>query len=201
MTDRDGIFITYAHTLEPRGVGRGHAGGDHLGDVPVDVVAEEGRGVLGDHSEPAVRQQAGLHESLESVADAQNQTSSGKKPLDGLCHNLVVQHVGDELAASVRLVAGGEAAAEHQDLALVDVLLHLVDGLEHILVGKVAEHGGAHLGPGLAERLRRVVVTVRAREDRKVGDDLVDCRAVIFKIRLFRLERLHILHPLRQQPL
>ena len=77
---------------------------------------------------------------------------------------LVVQHIGNEFTAAVRLVARREAAAEHEDMARSDRLLHPADRVENSLRRQVAEHLAAHFGTRPAEGLRGVVVAVAARE-------------------------------------
>ena len=75
-------------------------------------------------------------------------------------------------------------------MAIPDSVRHLIDGVEDILVGQVAEHACANLGSGFAEGLGRVVVAVSAREYWQVSHDLIDGRAFIFKIGLLGLEGL-----------
>ena len=65
---RDSIFITDCHPSQPRRVRGCHTGRHHLGDVPVDVVAEQGRRVLRHLAEFPVRQQTRLHKRLETIA-------------------------------------------------------------------------------------------------------------------------------------
>jgi len=74
--------------------------------MAVDVVAEEGRAVLGHLAEASVWKESGLDESLESVADAEDKAATVDKSVDGISYLLVVENVGDELTASVRLVTG-----------------------------------------------------------------------------------------------
>ena len=44
--------------------------------------------------------------------------------MDSICYILIVQHISDELAASVRLITGRETTTEHQNVTLIDILLH-----------------------------------------------------------------------------
>ena len=89
--------------------------------------------------------------------------------MDLLRDILVVEYVGDELAASVGFVARRESAAEHEDVAPADMLLHLADRAEDRLGREVAEDRRLDLGAGAAEGAGRVVVAVRTREDGQVG--------------------------------
>ena len=134
--------------------------------MTVDVVAEERGRFGGDAAGPAVWQQAALDESLETVAYAQDKAAALLESLDGCAHAGVANHAGDELAAAVRLVSGGESAAERQDVALVYTAAHLVYGVLHILTAEVAEHEGPDLCSSAAESLGSVVVAVGAREHR-----------------------------------
>ena len=83
VADRNSVEVADFHTGKPRRVGGGYPCGYHLGDVTVDVVAEEGRGLLGDKAEPAVRQQSALDQSLETVADAKDESAPVNQPVDG----------------------------------------------------------------------------------------------------------------------
>ena len=159
---------------EPRRVGRSHTRRDDLRDVAVDVVAEERRGLLRDHAETAVGQQTRLDQCLETVADTQNQAATVQQRVDLRHDILVVQHVDDELGTAVGFVTRGEAAAQHEDMRPADVLLHLGDRTQDVVAGDVAQHAHLHLGTGPAERLGRIVVAVRAREDRNVNQRVFD---------------------------
>ena len=87
--------------------------------MTVDVVAEERGRFGGDAAGPAVGQQAALDERLETVADAQDKAAALLESFDGCAHAGVADNAGDELAAAVGFVSGGETAAERQDVALV----------------------------------------------------------------------------------
>ena len=132
--------------------------------MTVDVVAEERRRLFGHQAQPSVGQQTRLDQRLETVADTQNQTAPVEQTMYFLRNILVVQHIGNEFTAAVRLVARREAAAEHEDMARSDRLLHPADRIENSLRRQVAEHLAAHFGTRPAEGLRGVVVAVAARE-------------------------------------
>ena len=72
----------------------------------------------------------------------------------------------EELRGAVRLVAGGKAAGEHDDLGLADGLFKLLHGFPDIGSRQVAEHLCHHVRARALEGLRAVVLAVRAREDR-----------------------------------
>ena len=87
--------------------------------MAIDVIAEEGWRIGSDASQLAIGQEAALHQSLESVADAQDQASSCLE-----CSNCgtdlgIVDDICDEFAAAVRFVTGGEATAECKDVRVV----------------------------------------------------------------------------------
>ena len=96
------------------------------------------------------------------------------------CYIAVVENVGNELAAAVGLVAGREAAAQNEYVALVDASFHLVDRREYVVRSKVAEYRLAYLGACAAECARRVVVAVGAGEYRNEDLYLVYRLAGIF---------------------
>lgn len=195
----DSELIADVKARKPRGIGGGHPRGDHAGDMAVNVVAEEGRRVLGDLTQTAVREKAGLHEGLEAVADAEDEAATVEKVMDGLRDLGIVQNIGDKLAASIRLVTGREAAAEGEDLALGYVLFHPLDGVEDGLLCEVTEDTETGLGTCLAEGLGRVVVAVRARENWQVHKRMLDAWALVLKIYLLGLEWLNPLGSARKE--
>ena len=85
--------------------------------MAVDVVAEKGWGIRGDLAQAAVRKEAALYKGLEAVAYSKYEATAVQQGVDLSCYLAVVEHVGNELSASVRFVSGGESAAEHKDLA------------------------------------------------------------------------------------
>ena len=166
--------------------------------MSVDIISEQCRRILGDGSEVSIRQESGFHQSLEAVADAQNQAAACDKRLNGCRNLLIVKDIGNEFSASVRLVACRESAAEHQNLTFVNVLLHLVDGVEDVLLRKVAEHACLHLCTCLVECLGGIVIAVRSGEYRQISHRLGDFLALVFKIYLLGLVRFDTFHPLKQ---
>ena len=193
VTYSDSMKITYGKALEPRRIGSRYTGCNHLRDMAVDIVTEECRAVLCHLTETAVWKKTRLHKSLESVADAENKTTTVDKRVDSIRYILVVQHVGNKLTASVRFVSRRESAAEHQDMTLVDILLHFRDRTEDIIFCEIAEYAHTHLGTGIAPSLCRVIVTVCTREYREICYRCLYRLTLIFKVSLLRLERLHAL--------
>ena len=82
---------------------------------------------------------------------------------------------GDELGAAVRLVAAGEAAGQHDDLAVIDGLDQCLAALGHVGGGQVADDQDLRVGTGAGKGLGGVVLAVGAREHR--NDDLGLCHA------------------------
>ena len=187
MAEGDAVALTLGEAGEPGGIHRGDLGRGHQGDVAVDVVAEERRGIRRHAAQLPVREQAALDQRLEAVADAQDKAAAREEVRDGGADLGVVDDVGDELAAAVRLVTGGEAAAEGEDLALGDPLREGVDGPEDILRRQVPEHERTDLGPGLAESLGGVIVAVGAREHRQAHDGMLHRSAGVDEV--LRIER------------
>ena len=85
---------------------------------------ERERGALVVHgADVAVRHQAQLHERLEAVADAQHQAVAVEQQVaHGLGDLGGAEEGRDELRRTVGLVAAGEAAGQHDDLAVLDGL-------------------------------------------------------------------------------
>ena len=161
--------------------------------MTVDIVAEECRAFLGNHAKTSIREKARLDESLEAVAYTENKSSAIKKSMDRIRNLLVVQNIGNELTTSVRLVTCRESTADHKNMALVDILLHLCNRSEDILLSKVAEYAHTDLRTGIAPSLCRIVVAVCSREYRKICNWSLNRLALISEIGLLCLEWLHAL--------
>ena len=80
-------------------------------------------------------------------------------------------------------------------MALRYVLLHFLDGTEDILAPEVAECGHPDFRPGLAERLRSIVVAVGPRENRQIGYRCLHWLALVPELLSLDLERTDIIHP------
>ena len=148
---------------------------------PVDVVAEQRRGILRHHAQTAVRQQSRLDQRLKTVADAEDKAAAVKQRVNFLAYILVVKYVHDKLRAAVRLVARREAAAKHENMGAADMLLHLGDRAQDVVAAQIAQYAGRHLGSRVAERLGRIVIAVRAGEYGQVGHRTLDGFALIGK--------------------
>ena len=167
--------------------------------MTVDVVAEECRAFLCDHAETAVWKETRLDKCLESVADTEDKSAAVEQCVDSICYLLVVQHICNELTATVRLITRRESAAYHKDMTLVDILLHLSDRTEDVIFGKVAEHAHTHLGAGISPCLCRVIVAVGSRKHRQICDWGLNRLALIFKVCAFCLIWLDVLHASRNK--
>ena len=87
--------------------------------MAADGVERQRRAFGGHRHDVAVRHQAQLDERLEAVADAEHQTIAVLQQVaHGLGDGRRAEERGDELGGAVRLVAAGEAARDHDDLAL-----------------------------------------------------------------------------------
>ena len=80
--------------------------------MTVDIVAEECRRILCEHTGLSVREKSALDKGLESVADSKNETATGNKLLYLGRHLAIVEHIGYKLTASVRLISGGESSGK-----------------------------------------------------------------------------------------
>ncbi len=91
--------------------------------MTADGVERQCRALGGHRHDVAVWHQAELDQRLEAVADAEHQTITVVQQVaHGLSHGRGPEERGDELGGAVRLVAAGEAAGDHDDLALLDLL-------------------------------------------------------------------------------
>ena len=189
--------VTYSEVLEPRRVGCAHAGCHDLRDMTVDVVTEECRTFLGHHAETTVWKKARLDQSLESVADTEDETAAVKQRMDSISDYLVIKHIRYELTATVRLVTCRESAADHEDMTLIDVLLHFCDRPEDIIFGKIAEYAHAHLCTRITPCLCRIVVTVCTREYREICNRSLNRLTFIFKVSTLCLIWLDTFHSCR----
>ena len=141
--------------------------------MTVDVVSEQRWRIRSHATRLAIRQQAALHQSLETVAYAQDKASACLQGRYCRRYLLVIDDIRNELAATVGLVSRRESAAEGKDMAFVDAGRQGVDGIQNVLGMKVAEYEGPHLRTGLPESLCRVVVAVRSRKYWKAYDRML----------------------------
>ena len=121
-----------------------------------------------DGADVAVGHQAQLDEGLEAVADAQHQAVA---LLQQLAHRLgdggAAEEGGDELGAAVRLVAAGEAAGQHDDLAASEWPSRRASQLSATSAGvRLLMTRISGLGPGPRKGTGGVVLAVGAGEDR-----------------------------------
>ena len=86
--------------------------------MAVDIVPEQCRRILCHHSETAVRKKTRLDKRLEAVADSEDKSSPVEKLMYLFCNLLIVQHIGYELTASVRLISCRESSAQGKYMAL-----------------------------------------------------------------------------------
>ena len=198
VAHRDGELLAHHQAGQPRGIGGAHTRGNHLGDVAVDVVAEEGGRCFGHLAQAAVRQQAGFHEGLETVADAQDEAAAIQQGVYLFGNLGIVEHVGNELAAAIGFVTGRETARQRQDVALFQGFGHFIDRPEDVFLRQVAEHAETHLGALLPEGFRGIVIAVGSRENGDIDHRRFHFLAGIFQIGLASLERLLALHSFRE---
>ncbi len=151
---------------QPRREVARHAGADEAALVAADGVEGQRRSVGCGFHDVAVRHEAELDERLEAVADAQHEAVAGLQQLADRLGDLGrAEERGDELGGAVGLVAAGETARDHDDLALADAARELVGALGDGLGREVVDDQHRGVGAGAAERAGGVVLAVRARED------------------------------------
>ena len=169
MRERDGVHLVDFHAREPRRLDRGDAGMGVTRNVSGDAVVEERRGGGVDVTDLTIRDEAGLDEGLEAVADAEREAVAVLEQLhDGITHNGRLDDRCDELAGTIGLVAGGEAAGDHEDLRTGD---GVGEGLERFTESggiEITQHEDLGLGAGETERAGGIVFAIAAGED---GDD------------------------------
>ena len=121
MRERDGVHLADVHAREPRRLDRGDAGMGVARDVAGDAVMEQRRSRSVDVADLTIRDEAGLDEGLEAVADAERETVARLEQLhDGVTDDGGLDDGGDELARAVRFVTRGEATGDHEDLRARD---------------------------------------------------------------------------------
>ncbi len=136
--------------------------------APDEVLCQRGA-VRVHHGKLARRQEAGLHQRLEAVADAADQAFPGADQLvDGVHHRPAAQEGGDELAGAVRLIAAGEAAGDKEHLGGCDRVRQLADALRHRITCQVADEEDLGVSARFLESARAVHLAVGAGEG---GDD------------------------------
>lgn len=176
MRQRDRVEVAGLAEGKP---GRGIAddpGGGVAGDVAADVVVDQGRGTGGGLADLAVGDEAGLDQGLEAVADAEHEAVAVLQQVhDGIGHPRVADDGGDEFRGAVGLVAGAEAAGEHQDLRLADLPREGFERLLDVAGGEIAEDEDLGVGPGFAKGLGGVVFAVGAGEGGDEDPGIDDC--------------------------
>ena len=115
--------------------------------------------------------------------------------MDCFRYLLVVEDIGYEFSTSVRLVTGRETTAEHQDVALVNLILHHLDGFEDILLCQIAEYPEFNHSSCAPPGFSRVVVAVRTRENRDEHLRVLNWLTLVSHLRLLDLKRLDAFHP------
>ena len=176
VADGHGVLVAHAALGQPGAAGGGDAGAHQHTLVAADGVEGQGRVAGRDGADVAVSGQTQLDEGLEAVADTQHQTIPVLQQVaDCLSDRRIAEEGGDELCAAVRLVAAGEAAGQHDDLALVDGLDQCLAAGGDISGGQVADDQHLGVRTGAGKGVGGVVLAVGTREDR--DDDLRLCHA------------------------
>ena len=167
--DGDGVHVANLGLRQPRGEVRRHAGAHQAALVAADGVERQRRAFGGHRHDIAVRHQAKLDQRLETIADTEHQTITVVQQVTHRFGNgRSAEERGDELGGTIRLVAAGEAARNHDDLALLDFLNQSCGGLSHSSRGEVVHDERAHVGTRALESGCGIVFAVVAGEH---GDD------------------------------
>ena len=135
--------------------------------MAADGIECQGGRILGLRADLAVWNKPELHQGLEAIADAEHQAVAFVEHIHySIGDARVAEYAGDELGAAFGLVAGAEAAGNHDDLAIVDgfhIGIHALTNLQAVLV---AEYDNLALGTSTVESACAVVFAVGAGEGR-----------------------------------
>ena len=169
MGNGDGVHVSNGSLGKPRRQVRRDTGAHQAALVAADGVERQRRAFCSHRHDIAVRHQAELDQSLETIADAEHQAIAVVQQVthrfgDGRS----AEERGDELGGAIRLVAAGEAARNHNDLALLDLLNQRLGGFGNGSRSEIVHDQRAHIGTGTLERGSGIVFAVVAREH---GDD------------------------------
>lgn len=165
VRDGDGVGGAQLGLAQPRAKVAGDARVGHLALVAADGVEGQRGCILGLGADLAVGNQAELDQGLEAIADAEHEAVALLEQLhDGVGNLRVAKDAGDELGAAFGLVAGAEAAGEHDNLAAADGLDVGFDALANLLAILVAEDDNLALGTGAVEGAGGVELAVGAGE-------------------------------------
>ena len=175
MRERDGVHLADVHAREPRRLDRGDAGMGVTRDVAGDAVVEQRRGGSIDVTDLTIRDEAGLDERLEAVADAEREAVAVLEQLhDSVADDGRLDDGGDELAGTIRFVTGGEAAWDHEDLRAGDGVGKSFERFAEAGGVEITQHEDLGLGAGETERAGGVVFAITTGEDRddhaRLGD-------------------------------
>ena len=89
MRNRNGMDISHLHTSQPRRVGIGNAGFNHLSHVLVGIIIKESWAASPCFFEVPVRKKAGFNQSLEAITDTNDETAASNESIDGFLDLLV----------------------------------------------------------------------------------------------------------------
>ena len=178
---------------QPRGEVGGHARADQSALVAADGVEGQRRAGVGHRHDVAVRHQTQLDERLEAVADAEHQAVAVLQQVThGLGDGRRAEERGDELGGTVRLVAAGEAARNHHDLALVDLIDQRLRGFGDGGRCQVVDDQRGHVGAGALEGGGGIILAVVAREHRdhhmRLGHGRADVHGLLRRVEVDGLD-------------
>ena len=167
VADCDSVNVAKRALGEPWRHRGGNAGANKLALVTADGVERQRWAGVVHRTNVAVRNKAQLDECLEAVADAQHKAIALLEKLADSLGNLRSAEEGaDKLSRSVWLVSAGEAAWNHDNLALLDGLCQRICGLNNILRSQVVDDQRGWVSARTLKGTRNVVLTVVTREYR-----------------------------------
>ena len=167
VRNRDHMIITDRGVIQPGRLVGCDAGTNHHRLMAADRVESQGRRVVFHLNNLAKGHQTQFNQSLETVADTQHQAIPlFKQGMYTVFNARVAEESSDKFAAAVRFVTTGEAAGNHDDLALSQTTCELVDRLFDIRTIQVTDDKDISLCTGLFKGARGIIFAVGTREYR-----------------------------------
>ena len=164
---------------------------DDPGLVSADGIIGQRRAVFIRVDDSAEGDQAELDQRLEAVADAEDQTAAHVEQIGHAVPDFrIADKGGYKLAGAVRLVAAGKTAGQEEHLRFSQTCGKTLDGSVDILGSPVVDHKDLRYRSPIGNRLRTVILTVGAGENRNQDTGLyTGDRAVTDRLRIRRQRR------------
>ena len=167
MGSRIRVHLAKFRLHKPRRLIGNHFRIDHLRDMTSDRIIGQCRRCLVLSGDPAVRNQAKLDKSLETVADTKHQSVALiQQPLHRFLHLRILECCSKELGRTIRFISRAETSREHDDLRLVNSLLKNAYRIKNIFCIQIPEYLDDSIRSRSLERPGAVILTVGSGEYR-----------------------------------